>query len=82
MSSTRTYDAALPLPSVFVEKMKSLNDCFNMAIQVYQIPFPAGGREYEKVFHPGVLRLETTRTTRKNNLENVRGLTRPRTSKL
>ncbi len=31
MSSARTYDAALPLPSVFVAKMKSVNDCLNMA---------------------------------------------------
>ena len=31
------------------------------------------------VFHPDALRLETTRTTRKNNLEEMRGLTRPRT---
>ena len=30
MSSARTYDAALPLPSVFVAKMKSVNDCLNM----------------------------------------------------
>ena len=48
MSSARTYDAALPLPSVFVEKMKSLNDCFNMAIQVYQIPAPAGEESMKK----------------------------------
>ena len=38
ISSARTYDAALPLLSLFVDKMKSLNDCFNMTIQVYQIP--------------------------------------------
>ena len=31
MSSARTYDAALPLPSVFVAKMKSVKDCLNMA---------------------------------------------------
>ena len=31
MSSARTYDAALPLPSVFVAKMKSAKDCLNMA---------------------------------------------------
>ena len=30
MSSARTYDAALPLPSVFVAKMKSVKDCLNM----------------------------------------------------
>ena len=31
MSSARTYDAALPLPFVFVAKMKSVKDCLNMA---------------------------------------------------
>ena len=31
MSSARTYDTALPLPSVFVAKIKSVNDCLNMA---------------------------------------------------
>ena len=48
MSSARPYDAALPLPSVFVEKMKSLNDCFNMTIQVYQIASPAGEERMKK----------------------------------
>jgi hypothetical protein len=32
MSSARTYDAALPLPSVFVAKMNSLKDCLKLAI--------------------------------------------------
>ncbi len=44
MSSARTYDAALPLPSVFVAKMKSLNDCFNMTRKLYQIAASAGGK--------------------------------------
>ncbi len=35
MSSARTYDAALPLPSVFVAKMKSVNDCLNIAKKAY-----------------------------------------------
>ena len=31
MSSARTYDTALPLPSALVAKMKkSVNDCLNM----------------------------------------------------
>ena len=37
MSSARTYDTALPLPSVLVAKMKSVNDCLNMTGKVYQI---------------------------------------------
>ena len=32
ISGARTKDAALPLPSVFVAKMKSVNDCFNVIL--------------------------------------------------
>ena len=38
MSSARTYDAALPLPSVFVAKMKSVNDCLNMTETIISNP--------------------------------------------
>ena len=43
MSSARTYDAALPLPSVFVAKMKSVNDCRGV---IFHYPF-SGSSDYE-----------------------------------
>ena len=44
MPSARPYDAALPLPSVFVAKIKSVNDCLNMAERSIANPHSKRGK--------------------------------------
>ena len=58
--------------------LESCHGCFQNTIRMGENADAPSAREVNQCFCPCILRLETTRTTYKTTLREVRGLTRPR----